>query len=81
LGYDPLWFGVITVHMFEMGLVTPPFGLNLFIIRGMVPDEQVSMRDVISGVTWFIVVDLITLVMYVAFPALATWLPNMMWGH
>jgi TRAP-type C4-dicarboxylate transport system permease large subunit len=39
------------------------------------------MRDVISGVTWFIVVDLITLVMYVAFPALATWLPNMMWGH
>jgi tripartite ATP-independent transporter DctM subunit len=80
LGYDPLWFGVITVHMFEMGLVTPPFGLNLFIIRGMVPDEQVSMRDVISGVTWFIVVDLITLVMYVAFPALATWLPNKMWG-
>lgn len=81
LGYDPLWFGVITVHMFEMGLVTPPFGLNLFIIRGMVSDEQVSMRDVISGVSWFIVVDLITLVMYVAFPCLATWLPNQMWGH
>lgn len=80
LGYDPLWFGVITVHMFEMGLITPPFGLNLFIIRGMVSDDQVSMRDVISGVSWFIVVDLITLVMYVAFPGLATWLPNLMWG-
>ncbi len=81
LGYDPLWFGVITVHMFEMGLVTPPFGLNLFIIRGMVSDENVSMRDVIQGVTWFIVMDIVTLVVYVAFPAVATWLPNKMWGH
>ncbi len=81
LGYDPLWFGVITVHMFEMGLVTPPFGLNLFIIRGMVSDREVSMRDVISGVTWFIVMDIVTLVIYVAFPAVATWLPDKMWGH
>jgi len=82
LGYDPLWFGVITVHMFEMGLVTPPFGLNLFIIRGMVPEgDSISMRDVIQGVSWFIVMDVITLIIYVAFPSVATWLPNKMWGH
>jgi TRAP-type C4-dicarboxylate transport system permease large subunit len=75
LGYDPLWFGVITVHMFEVALITPPFGLNLFIIRGM---TGIPMGEIIRGVIWFSVMDIVTLATYVAFPQLATWLPSMM---
>jgi tripartite ATP-independent transporter DctM subunit len=76
LGYDPLWFGVITVHMFEVALITPPFGLNLFIIRGMVPET--SMGEIIQGVLWFAVMDIVTLAIYVMFPQVATWLPSLM---
>jgi len=76
IGYDPIWFGVITVHMFEVALITPPFGLNLFIIRSIVPDK--SMKEVIQGVGWFVAMDLVTLAIYVAFPEVATWLPSLM---
>jgi C4-dicarboxylate transporter, DctM subunit len=76
LGYDPLWFGVITVHMFEVALITPPFGLNLFIIRGMVPEA--SMGEIIQGVLWFAAMDVVTLIIYVMFPQVATWLPSLM---
>lgn len=76
LGFDPIWFGVIIVHMFELALITPPFGLNLFILRGMVPD--VSMPDIIRSVGGFVVMDIFILIQYVAFPQLATWLPSKM---
>jgi C4-dicarboxylate transporter DctM subunit len=76
LGYDPLWFGVITVFMFELALITPPFGLNLFILRGMVPG--ITMGDVIRGSIPFILMDLVILAIYVAFPQLSTWLPSLM---
>ena len=76
IGYDPIWFGVITVHMFEVALITPPFGLNLFIIRGIVPDK--SMKEIIGGVGWFVAMDMVTLAIYVAFPRVATWLPSLM---
>ena len=76
LGYDPIWFGVITVHMFEVALITPPFGLNLFIIRSIVPDK--SMREIIEGVGWFVAMDMVILAIYVAFPQVATWLPSLM---
>ena len=59
LGYDPIWFGVITTHMFEVALITPPFGLNLFIIRSIVPDK--SMKEIIQGVGWFVAMDMVTL--------------------
>jgi len=75
-GYDPIWFGVITVHMFEVALITPPFGLNLFIIRSIVPDK--SMKEIIGGVGWFVAMDMVTLAIYVAFPKVATWLPSLM---
>lgn len=76
LGYDPLWFGVIVVFMCELALITPPFGLNLFILRGMVPG--ITMGDVIRGVWPFILTDIVILAIYVAFPQLATWLPSLM---
>jgi len=76
LGYDPLWFGVLTVHMFEISAITPPFGMNLFIIRGLVKDA--TMSDVIRGVVWFSIMDFVTLALYIIFPQLATWLPSLM---
>ena len=76
LGYDPLWFGVITVFMFELALITPPFGLNLFILRGMVPG--IAMGDVIRGAFPFILIDVVILAIYVGFPKLSTWLPSLM---
>ena len=76
LGYDPIWFGVLTVHMFEIAAITPPLGLNLFIISGIVSDA--SMSDIIRGIVWFSVMDFVTLALYVIFPQLATWLPSLM---
>jgi len=76
IGYDPIWFGVITTHMFEVALITPPFGLNLFIIRSIVPDK--SMREIIEGASWFVAMDMVILAIYVAFPQVATWLPSLM---
>jgi len=76
IGYDPIWFGVITAHMFEIALITPPFGLNLFIIRSIVPDK--SMKEIIGAVGWFVAMDMVTLAIYVAFPEVATWLPSLM---
>ena len=76
IGYDPIWFGVITVHMFEVALITPPFGLNLFLMRGIIPDK--SMKEVIQGIGWFVVMDIVTLSIYIAFPQVATWLPSLM---
>jgi C4-dicarboxylate transporter DctM subunit len=76
LGYDPLWFGVICIFMFELALITPPFGLNLFILRGMVPG--VNMSDIIRGAFPFVLADFGILAIFVAFPQLATWLPSMM---
>ena len=76
LGYSPIWFGVLIAHMVEMGMITPPFGMNLFILRGVIPDAK--WHEVIRGVAPFVLADLITLTLYLAFPQLALFLPNMM---
>jgi TRAP-type C4-dicarboxylate transport system permease large subunit len=62
--------------MFELALITPPFGLNLFVLRGMV--QGVTMTDAIRGSFPFMLMDLVILSIYVAFPQLATWLPGLM---
>jgi C4-dicarboxylate transporter DctM subunit len=76
LGYDPIWFGVLIVHLDEMSLITPPFGLNLFVMKGVIPEANVS--DIIKGVFPFIVVDFVTLAIYIAFPQIALFLPSLM---
>jgi C4-dicarboxylate transporter DctM subunit len=77
LGYDPIWFGILITFSIEMALVTPPYGLNLFVIQATVPD--LKLGDLYRGVSWFILMDLIRLVILIAFPAVALWLPSMMW--
>ena len=76
LGYDPVWFGIIVVVACEIGLIAPPIGMNLFVIRSVAPD--VSMNTILSGMVPFITVDLIRIVLLAAFPILSLWLPNLL---
>jgi C4-dicarboxylate transporter DctM subunit len=76
LGFDPIWFGVIIVMTVELGLIHPPVGMNVFVIKSVIPD--VSFSTIFKGVLPFIVTDLIRLVILIAFPMLALWLPSRM---
>jgi TRAP-type C4-dicarboxylate transport system permease large subunit len=76
LGFDPIWFGVIIVMTVELGLIHPPVGMNVFVIKSVVQD--VSFSTIFVGVLPFIVTDLIRLVILIAFPILALWLPSHM---
>ena len=76
LGFDPIWFGVIVVMVVELGLITPPVGMNVFIIKGMAPD--VPLMRIYSGVLPFVVAEVFLIALLVAFPGLATWLPGTM---
>ncbi|MBT2301908.1 TRAP transporter large permease [Variovorax paradoxus] len=74
LGYDPVWFGIIVVVACEIGLIAPPIGMNLFVIRSVAP--EVKMHTILSGMLPFITVDLMRIVLLAAFPILSVWLPN-----
>ena len=74
LGYDPISLGVIVVKTAEIGLLTPPVGLNLFIVSG---SSRVPVAKVARGVTPFVVAELFVLAVLVAFPAISTWLPEL----
>jgi len=76
LGFDPVWFGVIIVMTVELGLIHPPVGMNIFVIKSVIEDVKIS--TIFYGVLPFIVTDLIRLVILIAFPILATWLPSRM---
>jgi C4-dicarboxylate transporter DctM subunit len=76
LGFDPIWFGVIIVMTVELGLIHPPVGMNVFVIKSVVQD--VSFSTIFKGVIPFIVTDIIRLIVLIAFPILALWLPSRM---
>lgn len=76
LGYDPVWFGIIVVVATEIGLITPPIGVNLFVIRSIAPD--ISMKTIMSGMLPFISIDLLRVVLLAALPVLSLWLPNLL---
>ncbi|HUW35804.1 MAG TPA: TRAP transporter permease [Rhodocyclaceae bacterium] len=76
LGFDPIWFGVIIVMTVELGLIHPPVGMNVFVIKSVVKD--VSFSTVFKGVIPFILTDILRLVILIAFPIIALYLPNHM---
>ena len=76
LGFDPIWFGVIIVMTVELGLIHPPVGMNVFVIKSVVQD--VTFSTIFAGVLPFIITDLIRLVILISFPILALWLPSHM---
>lgn len=76
-GFDPIWLGVVSVKLAEIGVLTPPVGLNVFVVKSSSP-IPVTLGQVFAGVTPFIVLDFLSLGLYVMFPEMITWLPNLM---
>jgi len=76
LGFDPVWFGVLIVMVIQIGLISPPVGMNLFVINTLLP--KVGLGTIFRGVWPMVVVLIITLVILLAFPGLSLWLPSMM---
>ncbi len=76
LGFDPIWFGVIVVMTVELGLIHPPVGMNVFVIKTVVKD--VDFTTIFKGVAPFIITDILRLIILIAFPVIALWLPSHM---
>ena len=76
LGFDPIWFGVIIVMTVELGLIHPPVGMNVFVIKSVVP--EISFTTIFKGVIPFVITDIIRLIILIAFPMIALWLPSRM---
>ncbi len=76
LGYDPIWFGIIVVKMVEICLITPPIGLNCYVVNGVRPD--IPLEEVFKGIGPFFIADIATVALLLAVPEIVTFLPNMM---
>jgi tripartite ATP-independent transporter DctM subunit len=76
LGFDPVWFGIIIVMIVEIGLISPPVGMNMFVLRTLIP--HVSISTIYRGVMPFMWADVIRLAILVAFPAISLFLPGFM---
>jgi tripartite ATP-independent transporter DctM subunit len=79
LGFDTVWFGVIMLINFEMGLITPPFGMLLFVMKGVSPPET-TINEICWAAFPFIICDMIVMAMLILWPPLALWLPNLIGG-
>jgi TRAP-type C4-dicarboxylate transport system permease large subunit len=77
-GYDPVWFGIIIVLLCETALITPPIGMNLFVVQGV--RRRGSITDIMIGVSPFIITLLLMIGITLFFPDLALWLPNLLRG-
>lgn len=76
LGYDPVWFGILLVVLCELGLITPPIGVNLFVMRSVAPD--VPIATIMKGIIPFIGADLVRVAIIMAFPIITLYLPNLL---
>jgi TRAP-type C4-dicarboxylate transport system permease large subunit len=77
VGIDPVWFGIFIVLMCELGLITPPAGMNLFVVHGIRPDKG-GIRDAMVGAVPYVIIMLLFTLLLIAVPGLATWLPSRM---
>jgi tripartite ATP-independent transporter DctM subunit len=77
-GFDPIWFGVVLTINMEIGLITPPVGLNLYVINGIVPD--VKLPTILWGALPFMLCMVVGIILLVLFPGIATWLPDYLMG-
>jgi TRAP-type C4-dicarboxylate transport system permease large subunit len=76
LGLDPVWFGILIVVVVEIGMISPPVGMNLFVVNALLP--QVPTPTLFRGVVPFVVADVVRLLILIAFPIISLWLPRMM---
>ena len=75
LNFDPIWFGILVVRVTEMGLITPPVGLNVFIIKGI---SGVEIGTIFRGVIPHLIADLLQVIVLILFPQFVLWLPSLM---
>ena len=76
LGFDPIWFGVVTILLGEMGVITPPVGVNVFVIKGIAP--EVPLEVIFRGIFPFLIALIIATIIITIFPQIATFLPGFM---
>jgi TRAP-type C4-dicarboxylate transport system permease large subunit len=74
LGYDPLWFGIVMIIACEMAVITPPVGLNLYVIKGIAP--QISLQQITRGALPFVALEILAIVILTIFPEIILWLPR-----
>lgn len=79
LGFEPIWFGIILVKMIEICLITPPVGLNVYVVRSVAPD--IPLEEIFRGIFPFFLMDLLTVAVLIAFPQISLFLPNTMMRH
>lgn len=77
LNINMIWMGVIIVKMIEIGLLTPPVGLNVFVVKGVLGD-QVELKDIFKGVTWFLMAEVVIMALIIAYPSISLVLPSLM---
>jgi tripartite ATP-independent transporter DctM subunit len=78
-GFDPIWFAVVLTINMEIGLISPPVGLNLYVINGIAPD--ISLKTILQGSLPFVACMVIAIILLCIFPGIATWLPNAVMGN
>src|SRR5699024_9827122 len=78
LGFDPIWFGILCVKMCEICLITPPVGLNVYVIAGI--DRKTPLPQVFAGAWWFVIMEIVTTAILFFFPVIVTGLPDTMLG-
>jgi TRAP-type C4-dicarboxylate transport system permease large subunit len=76
LDYSLIWFGVVLTKFLEIGMITPPIGMNVFVIKGVVGD-LVSTTTIFRGIMWFLVADIVVVGLLMAFPDVILYLPNL----
>lgn len=76
LGYDPVWFGALVVVLCELGMIAPPIGVNLFVVRSISP--TVSLVEIVKGIGPFVVANIVRILLIALFPAIALFLPNLL---
>ena len=76
LGFDGIWFSILIIKAAELGAITPPVGMAIFVMKGVYPEAK--LEDITRGCLWFMLMDVITISILVAFPSISTWLPNLM---
>jgi C4-dicarboxylate transporter, DctM subunit len=77
-GFDPYWFAIVLTINMEVGLITPPIGLNLFVINAIAP--EIRTKDILWGSLPYVLVMFLAIILLCVFPDIATWLPNQMLG-
>ena len=78
-GINPVWFGVLMIKLAAIALVTPPVGISLYAVQAIAKD--VKFETIVRGIVWFVIAEIVTLALLVAFPQLSLWIPGLMGGR